>query len=153
MPNDCFNRVTIHCDVSLTQDLEVLIDSLQTDELTRNPTNVFNFNSIIQMPPELMQMEERYHQRKGLPDDITKARLRKEHGADNWYDWCVKHWGTKWNSYNSRIIAQDKQHVVYTFDTAWSPPQPIITRLREVCPDFRISAFYDEPGMELAGYL
>ena len=153
MPNDCFNRVTIQCDIALTQDLEVLIDSLQTDELALNPTNVFNFNSIIQMPPELMSLEERYHQREGLPDEVTKARLRKEYGADNWHDWCINNWGTKWNSYDSHIAEKTTTYVIYTFSTAWAPPAPIITRLRKDCPDFHISAFYDEPEMEMAGYL
>ena len=73
MPNDCFNRVTIQCDIALTQDLEVLIDSLQTDELALNPTNVFNFNSIIQMPPELTHILQKKQQH-------TSSTLLVQHG-------------------------------------------------------------------------
>jgi hypothetical protein len=39
------------------------------------------------------------------------------------------------------------------FDTAWSPPEAICHALREMFPDVSISWFFDEPGMEVAGYL
>ena len=39
------------------------------------------------------------------------------------------------------------------FDTAWSPPEEICLRLREMFQDVNISWFFDEPGMEVAGYL
>ena len=40
----------------------------------------------------------------------------------------------------------------YTFSKAWSPPEPVIEKLRQLYPDVQITAFYDEPGMEIAGY-
>ena len=39
------------------------------------------------------------------------------------------------------------------FDTAWSPPEEICYALREMFQDVNISWFFDEPGMEVAGYL
>ena len=39
------------------------------------------------------------------------------------------------------------------FNTAWSPPESICHKLREMFPDVSISWFYDEEGMEVAGYL
>ena len=39
------------------------------------------------------------------------------------------------------------------FDTAWAPPEEICYRLREMFQDLTISWFYDEPGMQTAGYL
>ena len=39
------------------------------------------------------------------------------------------------------------------FDTAWSPPEAICHALRDKFPDMCISWFFDEPGMEVAGYL
>ena len=87
-----------------------------------------------------------------LLDELLKARYKKEHGSDNWYDWRVNNWGTKWNSYSCEIQEQEDDYVVYTFDTAWGPPTGVIEALREQCPDFHISAFFDEPGMQEAGY-
>ena len=40
-----------------------------------------------------------------------------------------------------------------TFSTAWSPPEAICFKLREMFPDLSFSWFFDEPGMEFAGYL
>ena len=37
--------------------------------------------------------------------------------------------------------------------TAWSPPYGIFDKIKEDFPDVGISWFYDEPGMEFAGYL
>jgi hypothetical protein len=43
----------------------------------------------------------------------------------NWYNWCVRHWGTKWDvdSKITYITENDGvKTVTYTFDSAWSPP-------------------------------
>mgnify|MGYP003326111234 CR=1 FL=1 len=46
----------------------------------------------------------------------------------------------------------DDEQLELTFSTAWSPPEGIIDKLREKYPDLSFSCFYDEPGMEVAGY-
>ena len=66
-------------------------------------------------------------------------------------DWRWEHWGTKWNTYEV-ILDEDDESLEYTFYTAWSPPKPPIEVLREIFPKSYISAFYDEPLMEDAGY-
>ena len=39
------------------------------------------------------------------------------------------------------------------FQTAWAPASGIFDKIKEDYPDVAISWFYDEPGMEYAGYL
>ncbi len=145
MPNHCFNKISISVGDADSQSLQVLIESLKSEE---NHTD-FDFDAILPMPPEL---EDVGWSEAEEMNDIIKARYKKEHGSDNWYDWRVNNWGTKWNSYSCEIEEEDDDYVVYTFDTAWGPPTGVIEALREQCPDFSISAFYDEPGMEIAGY-
>lgn len=36
------------------------------------------------------------------------------HGAPTWYDWCIEHWGTKWNAYENEQIDKD----TIAFETA-----------------------------------
>ena len=72
---------------------------------------------------------------------------------DRWYHWNISNWGTKWDACNVEIEYADESQIEIEFDTAWSPPEPICERLREMFQDVSISWFYDEPGMELAGYL
>ena len=145
MPNHCFNKVTISVGDADGQNLKVLVDSLKSKE---NETD-FDFNAILPMPPELENVD--WSEAEEM-NDIIRARYKKEHGSDNWYDWRVNNWGTKWNSYSCELVEQEDDYVMYTFDTAWGPPTGVIEALREQCPDFHISAFYDEPGMEMAGH-
>jgi hypothetical protein len=145
MPNHCYNKVTISVGDADGQNLKVLVDSLKSEE---NQTD-FDFNAILPMPPELENVD--WSEAEEM-NDIIRARYKKEHGSDNWYDWRVNNWGTKWNSYSCELVEQEDDYVVYTFDTAWGPPTGVIEALREQCPDFSISAFFDEPGMEEAGY-
>ena len=51
-----------------------------------------------------------------------------------------------------RITGTTEEYIVYLFDTAWSPPEPVIQALREKFEEVNITAFFDEPGMEIAGY-
>ena len=145
MPNHCYNKVTISVGDADGQNLKVLVDSLKSKE---NETD-FDFNAILPMPPELENVD--WSEAEEM-NDIIRARYKKEHGSDNWYDWRVNNWGTKWNSYSCELVEQEDDYVVYTFDTAWGPPTGVIEALREQCPDFHISAFFDEPAMEEAGY-
>ena len=145
MPNHCFNKVTISVGDADGQNLKVLVDTLKSEE---NQTD-FDFNAILPMPPELGNVDRSEAEEM---NDIIRARYKKEHGSDNWYDWRVNNWGTKWNSYSCFLEEEEDDYVVYTFNTAWGPPTGVIEALREQCPDFSISAFFDEPGMEEAGY-
>lgn len=72
---------------------------------------------------------------------------------------CHEAWGTKWN-----LTAEDadnfdigKTDIHAFFETAWAPPDKIYQALynwfeSKLC-SFDISWFYDEPGMQFAGYL
>ncbi len=74
---------------------------------------------------------------------------------DRWYNWRCHNWDTKWDINRDHIEwgDEDDDYFVCHFDTAWSPPEGIIHKLREMFPDLGISLFYDEPGMEFAGYV
>jgi len=66
--------------------------------------------------------------------------MKKKYGADNWYDWAINNWGTKWNAYDIHIV--DDQ---VTFHTAWSTPFRAMVKLSEAFPDVVISVrYYDE---------
>ena len=68
------------------------------------------------------------------------------------YDWCVGHWGTKWDvggdGYDP-VIADDGLSADFTFDSAWSPPITAYEAMTE--QGFRIEAMYYESGMCFAG--
>jgi hypothetical protein len=73
---------------------------------------------------------------------------------DRWYNWRVHNWGTKWDCYDLTISEDDMPNgFEASFNTAWSPPEDIFNALNEKYEGMSISWFYDEPGMEVAGYL
>ena len=65
----------------------------------------------------------------------------------------MQNWDTKWDAYDVDVDDCDVDHLIITFNTAWSPPEAICHAIREQYPDVSVSWFYDEPGCEIAGYL
>ena len=58
----------------------------------------------------------------------TAFQNKQRYGASTWYEWRIRHWGTKWDAYGfeDAPLRQDGQ---ITFLTAWSPPHPVMQRL------------------------
>ena len=50
------------------------------------------------------------------------------------------------------IDVQDYDTLEISFNTAWSPPEGVVEKLREKFPELSFQCFYDEPGCEIAGY-
>ena len=71
---------------------------------------------------------------------------------DRWYSWNIANWGVKWDI-NKQEVEDDDGCFELEFETPWGPPNEIYDRLVELFPDVGISWFYDEPGMQFAGYL
>ena len=67
--------------------------------------------------------------------------------GEDWYDWRVKNWGTKWDGGDGRF---NDDQTAFTFDTAWSPPLPIIKKLAELTGQTFILQ-YMELGMFFCG--
>ena len=74
----------------------------------------------------------------------------KRFGANNWYDWSVKNWGTKWNSYENTSDGKGS----FTFETAWSHPDVIIEKLSKMFPTVTIYVQYadEDRGSNLGIY-
>lgn len=74
------------------------------------------------------------------PDDIYQGNLgRKEkeiYGKNNWLDWNMSNWGTKWNAYSSWL--DEKNNIIY-FDTAWSSPTLVLDALAKLCYEYKVS--------------
>jgi len=63
--------------------------------------------------------------------------------SDHWYDWNVRNWGTKWDvsvhdddKYPETELYEDTgDSLCYKFNTAWSPPVPVIGELSTQYPN------------------
>jgi len=87
-----------------------------------------------------------------MPSNIFQGNLGKEereqYGENNWYDWSVAHWGTKWDT-DAQNVFYDGETLTLCFDTAWAPPIELYEYLVE--QGFSVLADYYEPGMCFAG--
>ena len=150
MPNWCNNRVTVFSDdTESVKKIKEIFESkdsvfgkiIQEPDWKRLPNEKGEFPKVKQHFGKDGQLMFETHE---FPDGKND---------DRWYHWNISNWGTKWDACNVEIDYYDDSQIEMRFDTAWSPPEPICARLREMFEDIHISWFYDEPGMEFAGYL
>lgn len=136
MPNWCNNTLTLNED-SNDSIWDVLRDYISN--------GILDFELIRPMPDELRGTTSPTP--KDADPTIREALIQK-YGADNWWDWCVQNWGTKWNCDMDAEIIQNKHSMSMT--TAWSPPIPIVVQLSKLTGrDFRLT--YIEEGIDFCG--
>lgn len=56
-----------------------------------------------------------------------QTAIRTCGGLPSWYEWSIKHWGTKWNAYD---VSRKNPRLV-TFQTAWSMPKGVILAMEK----------------------
>ena len=148
MPNWCRNRVTVSgTEEDISKLSEIFSDTksifnhiIQSPDWKRLPNEKGQFPQLERMKnPKGEVMWETYNFPDGKNDD-------------RWYYWCIDNWGTKWDVSELSIDYDDDEVLELEFSTAWSPPEGIVEKLKEKYPDLSFSCFYDEPGMEIAGY-
>lgn len=166
MPNWCKNIVEVSGEEE---------DIIAFKEMVASEEEAFSLNSVLPMPVELRDVQspvcimteeeiDEYTERHkndnvdyvsgGPITQETSDRLEKQYGYNNWYDWCNFYWDTKWDV-GGVVFLDDfgNEWLRYEFDTAWGPPTNIFHELEERFPNIHISWFFNEPGMEVAGYL
>ncbi len=82
-----------------------------------------------------------------------QAREAKaETGYYDWHEWCIAHWGTKWNACATQFKEDptDTKATLY-FETAWSPPLPVIAKLSTQFPQLSFTLRYWEGGFGFKG--
>ena len=145
MPNHCHNRVTFYSD--------------DKPELIQKLYKIFKSDNIFGQfipepdwkttPNEAGELSAKDPNQPMFPPKFPDGKT-----DDRWYDWRLQNWGTKWDCYEVDIDESELEYgFEVTFDTAWSPPEAICYAIKEQFDDLSVSWFYDEPGMEVAGYL
>ena len=106
MPNWTENNVLF---VGKKKQLKTLKTMLKSNE------NDFDFNNIIPMPKNIFR------------GNLGREEEEK-YGKNNWYDWSIENWGTKWNSVDTRV-EENGSTLSYNFMTAWDCPREIVNAL------------------------
>lgn len=130
-------------------DIRAFIEAVKWED------RVFDFNRLIPMPEILKHTGSGHNIIDGEkvtswyvinPDDVCpgedgvrlftpeeEAELTRI-GFRSWYDWCIAHWGTKWNAVRGEVIDDGPGFISLRFETAWSPPLPVFEAMFERFP-------------------
>ncbi|WP_297960638.1 LPD28 domain-containing protein [uncultured Ruminococcus sp.] len=135
MPNHVTNVISFSGDKSR---ISAMLKEIQNDE---HGIGSVDFEKILPMPDTV------YNGSLGI-------RERELYGENNWYDWRLGNWGTKWNSYGyteNTTLQDDK----IKFLTAWSAPHPILHKLSEMYPDVKMEHEWadEDIGMNCGRYV
>lgn len=76
-------------------------------------------------------------------------RPRPATEEDNWYDWNIDNWGTKWEASIHDWERQDDNTIWVSFDSAWAPPLALYQFMTD--QGYDVEAMYWESGMAFCG--
>jgi len=142
MPNWCNNNIEI---IGPKHKVNALIKGAKAGEFV---------NTLYPRPKVLEDTEDTNNTEKMSKQPVVD-------GHNNWYDWRVANWSTKWDVdvYEGSIQEQEElfgkddgdKRAVFGFDSAWSPPIGAYAHYLEKNPDMSIRAIYYEPGCDFMG--
>ena len=139
MPNWCSNSLKIEGTAKELKKFKKKLD-------------IENFlGSFIPIPPELVNRQSPSKTtntinptKEEMKENIEKIKLIKLYGVENWYDWSIKNWGTKWDmnevydpESNKDIENADDdeyQTLEYSFESPWSPPIQGLENISKLYP-------------------
>jgi hypothetical protein len=141
MPNWC------KCELTVSGDPEIVREFVQK---ARTDNGAFDFGAFVPIPEPLRGISSGfmvigdkeydywrgdYDNEVGIePEEVQK--LVATYGAACALDFARKFWGTKWNACDVYCEYEDGSDTAfYEFETAWSPPLPVIRKASEQFPD------------------
>lgn len=134
MPNHITNRIEIKGDADR---IGSIMEKIKNDEAG---IGTIDFEKIIPMP-----------------DNIFKGNLGPKewelYSKNNWYDWSVANWGTKWNAYGFDPDTDYSKEKELRFLTAWSAPHPILEKLAKMFPDVKLEHEWADEDNGRKGFL
>lgn len=103
-------------------------------------TQMIDFNKIIPEPEDESECPDEYKMNKESPIESLKDKPWFD-----WYEWHIDKWGTKWNAYDGYISILPNE-LTFVFNTAWTCPMPIFTKLALLGYDMEIEYADEDYG-------
>jgi hypothetical protein len=146
MPNECMNTLSV---MGEKENVEEFVKFVTT-----GIDKISLFNSLIPFPEELDDTTSPVN----LADKGKNKELIEKYGSDNWYDWRVDNWGTKWGDYElttseiTKAYNEEQWYINFNYTTAWSPGEnELANAICKHFPKLKAMIQYEEPGMCFAG--
>ena len=130
MPNWCSNTLrVIGPSDEVKRFKEQAIGYGPWSKVEKQEQNTLNFHSLVPIPPETL-----------------------EAGYDDaGFHWERQNWGCKWGACDATVADEWDGHLVYAFQTAWTPPVAFLEKLAPQWPRLTFVLDYEEIGMGFKG--
>lgn len=172
MPNWCENDLVVSGPKKELDRLREFIKGCGKND--EDDERVFDFNKVIPYPKKFSNIDKlsRAQDAKrnkameelgySAPNDMPKKKydeLWEKYPSipDGYngggYNWCCEKWGTKWNASDPEITQNCDTELFIGFETAWSPPIPVIKKLGKLFPKLSFNLKYYEQGVAYKGEL
>jgi hypothetical protein len=86
-----------------------------------------------------------------LDEEVFSFEVVAPVNSPNLYDSHINSWGTKWDAYEVRVLTNDPDLYILTFDTAWSPPLNYMPKVSTKYTDLLFELEYEEEGCDFYG--
>lgn len=111
------------------------------------PNWVYNDVTIKASAQRCAEIKDALHYQEGSESTVLsfqKIVPRPPEEDDNWYDWNIANWHTKWDACDPMVTVEDDGTLNYSFRTAWSPPMAVIEKFVDTHPDVDVLYHYQE---------
>ena len=85
-----------------------------------------------------------YHAQVPLPQKHIKSHDKDRSNTD-WYSWCNKNWGTKWDTYDE-VLTHEKGYTYYSLESAWGSPREWVQKVSRKFPNLKFNITWAEEG-------
>ena len=130
MPNWCSNTLRVFGPAEdVRRFKEQATGYLPWHKIKGQKQTVLNFHSLVPVPPEILTAG--YN--------------------DAGYHWERENWGCKWGACEASLADEWEDTLIYSFDTAWSPPIAFLEKLAPQWPTLKFLLDYEEMSMGFKG--
>lgn len=138
MPNHVTNKLIVRGDATR-------VAAFLAQSAYASPTKKFSFRGFIP-PPNHPDYDT-----GGCSHPHAYRDGEHEPNPNCWYVWNRLHWGTKWDCYDVKVSLQGEGLAEVRFDTAWSPPRPVVLKIAETFYDLDIDHTWMDEDTHGAG--
>ena len=129
MPNWSYNTLTITGDGDELQKFKDAVGDYKEK-------TALSFDKIVPMPAHI------FRGNLSMEDEAKYGKM------NCWYEWSIENWGTKWNAGEVDLQVDNGRKLVYTFNTAWAPPTPVMIEASRQYPKLLFIMHSDEESGE-----
>ena len=133
-------------------------------EFAKTKKNVLDTEKFIPYPKKFKDLDEKSRKLDEKRDKMRKRGKSYEEAEKKYpymkdgfnsggYEWCNDNWGTKWGICDAELIEDYGDELNYEFNTAWSPPEPVIIKMSKMFPKLKFTLTYYEVAMQFNGIL